>query len=1087
MLKRSLSSLFQSSFNRRRRSVSQVNTIAGMARAVEGVESRQLLSAVSLESGVLTFRADAGEADVVTVSSPAANILRIEVGNGDSIVLDAGISGNPAFTTSAGNSILEVDVVAAGVTESQFQTGDQNDRITLQSVPETVVIGADAGDGDDVIDASSLTVSTVLVGGNGDDQLWGGSGNDALFGGSGDDELHGGEGDDRLIGGGQITITVTNLQASDGALLTPFFLATTDGEYDFFNEGQAASVSLERLAEDGTTGPRIAAALGSGGVGEAVATSDGPLAPGESRSIQLLADSLDELTRYLSFASMVIPSNDAFIGNDHPDAIPLFDVHGNIIHRVAETGIVITGDQVWDAGTEVNDEIPSNTAALAQAAPNTGTTENGVVRRHPGFQGSVGLGGPVGNILTARPQADFTAPGSRIALIEITGDDGNDRLFGGLGNDTLQGGLGDDLLVGGAGSDQLYGGDGNDTLEGGGQVRVTVTNLQPADGLLVTPVVLAATDGVFDTFDEGQAASTALERQAEDGTTSFLTDAAAASGRVGDVTTTVGGPIAPGETRSVLLNAFASDSRSQFLSYSSMVIPSNDAFIANDDPRELALFDHNGRLIERTGDDAHIVGGDEVWDAGTEVNDEIPANTAALAQAAPNTGVTENGVITQHPGFLVSLGLGGVLGNILSAHPGGDFTVPGTQILRIEIESTDGDDQLHGGRGSDRINGGEGTDSGLVDYSQDPGARVNINDLAGQVRIQNSLNRQDVDLLTGLETLTVQTGDHSDFVRVTPLAATGLTAVNIYTHGGDDFINAFTTDISVVARTASGNDVVWSGTAADDISTGTGVDIVWSNSGDDVILSDSDGVTIYAQDGDDQITTNGFSSVVIAGSGNDSIHVQAVSSIVFAGAGNDAVVVAGQHTTVRAGAGDDTIELSTAFSIVFGEAGNDVIHGGDGTDQIFGGFGDDLITGGGSNDTLWGEAGDDVIDGGSGNDFIVGGFGRDILFGVSGRDALYGESGDDLLTGGATSLTEAELLLIREEWSSSRSYEERLNNLRNENPNLDRANGNAFLTSQSIQEDADRDALFGQTDRDAFFGNAIDAIFAGGLEDVFSV
>ena len=102
-------------------------------------------------------------------------------------MLDAGISGNPAFTTSAGNSILEVDVVAAGVTESQFQTGDQNDRITLQSVPETVVIGADAGDGDDVIDASSLTVSTVLVGGNGDDQLWGGSGNDALFGGSGDD------------------------------------------------------------------------------------------------------------------------------------------------------------------------------------------------------------------------------------------------------------------------------------------------------------------------------------------------------------------------------------------------------------------------------------------------------------------------------------------------------------------------------------------------------------------------------------------------------------------------------------------------------------------------------------------------------------------------------------------------------------------------------------------------------------------------------------------------------------------------------------------------------------------------------------
>ena len=518
-----------------------------------------------------------------------------------------------------------------------------------------------------------------------------------------------------------------------------------------------------------------------------------------------------------------------------------------------------------------------------------------------------------------------------------------------------------------------------------------------------------------------------------------------------------------------------------------MVIPSNDAFIANDDPQEIPLFDEHGQLIERIGDNAHIVGGDEVWDAGTEVNDEIPGNTAALAQAAPNTGVTENGVVTRHPGFLGSLGLGGVLGNILAAHPGGDFTVPGTQILRIEIESTDGDDQLYGGRGSDRIHGGEGIDSGLVDYSQDPGARVNINDLAGQVRIQNSLNRSDVDLLTGLETLTVQTGEQADFVRVTPLAATGLTSVNIHTQGGDDFINAFTTDIRVVARTGTGNDVVWSGTAADDISTGTGLDIVWSNTGNDVILSDSDGVTIYAQAGDDQITTNGFSAVIHAGSGDDTVNVQAVSSVVIAGAGNDHVLVAGQYTSVRAGSGDDTVELSTEFSIVFGESGNDVLRGGDGTDQIFGGAGNDVISGGGSNDTLRGEAGDDVIDGGSGNDFIVGGIGRDILFGGIGRDALYGESGDDLLIGGATSLTEAELLLIREEWSSSRSYEERLTNLRNENPDPGRSNGNAFLTAQSIQEDADRDALFGQSDRDAFFGNAIDAIFAGGLEDVFSV
>jgi Ca2+-binding RTX toxin-like protein len=37
----------------------------------------------------------------------------------------------------------------------------------------------------------------------------------------------------------------------------------------------------------------------------------------------------------------------------------------------------------------------------------------------------------------------------------LMGDDGNDRLVGGLGNDTLRGGAGTDLLTGGGGSDRF--------------------------------------------------------------------------------------------------------------------------------------------------------------------------------------------------------------------------------------------------------------------------------------------------------------------------------------------------------------------------------------------------------------------------------------------------------------------------------------------------------------------------------------------------------------------------------------------------------------------------------------------------------
>jgi len=49
----------------------------------------------------------------------------------------------------------------------------------------------------------------------------------------------------------------------------------------------------------------------------------------------------------------------------------------------------------------------------------------------------------------------------------LDGGDGDDTLLGGPGNDLLDGGNGNDELIGGAGNDMLFGGDGNDSLNGG--------------------------------------------------------------------------------------------------------------------------------------------------------------------------------------------------------------------------------------------------------------------------------------------------------------------------------------------------------------------------------------------------------------------------------------------------------------------------------------------------------------------------------------------------------------------------------------------------------------------------------------------
>jgi Ca2+-binding RTX toxin-like protein len=55
--------------------------------------------------------------------------------------------------------------------------------------------------GYDTVDASALSVSSVLVGGAGNDTLYGGSGRNLLIGGAGADTLHAGSAGDILIGG----------------------------------------------------------------------------------------------------------------------------------------------------------------------------------------------------------------------------------------------------------------------------------------------------------------------------------------------------------------------------------------------------------------------------------------------------------------------------------------------------------------------------------------------------------------------------------------------------------------------------------------------------------------------------------------------------------------------------------------------------------------------------------------------------------------------------------------------------------------------------------------------------------------------
>ena len=220
-------------------------------------------------------------------------------------------------------------------------------------------------------------------------------------------------------GAEMVQITIENLAPQYGTYQTPFWVGFHNGQFDVFNSGQAASAELERLAEDGNVDP-LRGAFASSGFGsmDAVIAPGGPFAPGDVASMILDVSANDPNSRYFSFASMVIPSNDAFIGNDDSMAYEVFDANGMFLGL----DFFVAGSHVYDAGTEVNDEIPAHTAFFGQSMPDTGVTENGTVHMHAGYLGSYGTPGGNQSIL-ADPMfrgADFTLPDYPIARVTVT-------------------------------------------------------------------------------------------------------------------------------------------------------------------------------------------------------------------------------------------------------------------------------------------------------------------------------------------------------------------------------------------------------------------------------------------------------------------------------------------------------------------------------------------------------------------------------------------------------------------------------------------------------------------------------------------
>ncbi len=133
-----------------------------------------------------------------------------------------------------------------------------------------------------------------------------------------------------------IHVEITNV--THGSWFTPLLVVAHRPSADVFEVGSPASEPLERMAEAGDISD-LQAMAESMGATTAVA-NDTPLGPGESASATLRTRD----NRMLSIVSMLLPSNDAFLGLD---AFPL--------RKLKKQAVVYLGS--YDAGTEANDEL----------------------------------------------------------------------------------------------------------------------------------------------------------------------------------------------------------------------------------------------------------------------------------------------------------------------------------------------------------------------------------------------------------------------------------------------------------------------------------------------------------------------------------------------------------------------------------------------------------------------------------------------------------------------------------------------------------------------------------------------------------
>ena len=384
-------------------------------------------------------------APVGYVIADGDNPNKTEIGD-DVVSLEPGADANNqpiTFTVSA--------IITGGLGADQIRTGYGNDLIS-------------GSDGNDKINGSggSDTIygnagDDILSGELGNDFLYGGDNNDVLIGGPGHDELYGNAGDDELAGGpgtnnADDTVPGPNPDVGDKLV------------------GGPDNDNLEgNFGNDQLYGDEVVACDDAGGSGGADQVKGGPgndqlfggpnddLLVGEDGNDTICGNDGNDIIDGDSGSSQPNDGNDELHGgNDHDT---LYGRGGN--------------DQIYgDAG-------PDDLSGGAGRDLLYGGAENDIVLGDDGYVNTHDVSlhnGTATDVLNALfltnqdPAGTIDCgavgpdPGNADCLY---GGDGNDFLFGEGGHDKMFGDAGNDYMEGNAGEDVMEGNAGEDTMRGG--------------------------------------------------------------------------------------------------------------------------------------------------------------------------------------------------------------------------------------------------------------------------------------------------------------------------------------------------------------------------------------------------------------------------------------------------------------------------------------------------------------------------------------------------------------------------------------------------------------------------------------------